>query len=48
MTHGRWVAMRREMINHQTDHKTIFTFDRIEVGKTVPDDFFTTRTIERE
>ncbi|HEY4486043.1 MAG TPA: outer membrane lipoprotein-sorting protein [Nitrospiria bacterium] len=45
---GRWVATRREMINHQTDHKTIFTFDRIEVGKTVPDDFFTTRTIERE
>lgn len=44
----RWFAMRREMTNHQTGHKTIFTFDRIEVGRPVADDFFTTRTIERE
>ncbi|MFZ5864219.1 MAG: outer membrane lipoprotein-sorting protein [Nitrospirota bacterium] len=44
----RWIARRREMENHQTDHKTIFTFDRVEVGKPVPDEFFTTRSIERE
>ncbi len=44
----RWVAMRREMINHQTQHKTIFTFDRIEADVPVADDAFTTRSIERE
>ena len=44
----RWIAMRREMVNHQTKHKTIFTFDRIESGVPVADDAFTTRSIERE
>lgn len=44
----RWVALRREMVNHQTEHKTIFTFDRIEPGVPVADDAFTTRSIERE
>jgi hypothetical protein len=44
----RWIAMRREMVNHQTKHKTIFTFDRIEPGVPVADDAFTTRSIERE
>ncbi|MBI3606928.1 MAG: outer membrane lipoprotein-sorting protein [Nitrospirae bacterium] len=44
----RWIARRREMDNHQTGHKTLFTFDRVEVGKPVPDEFFTTRSIERE
>ena len=44
----RWIAMRREMENHQTGHRTIFTFDRIETGRPVADDFFTTRSIERE
>jgi hypothetical protein len=44
----RWIAMRREMENLQTGHKTIFTFDKIEVGRPVTDDFFTTRTIERK
>lgn len=44
----RWIAKRREVENHQTGHKTIFTFDRIEFGRPVADDFFTTRTIERE
>lgn len=44
----RWIALRREMINHQTDHKTIFTFDRIEADVPVADDVFTTRSIERE
>jgi outer membrane lipoprotein-sorting protein len=44
----RWIAMRREMINHQTDHKTIFTFDTVEADVPVSDDVFTTRSIERE
>ncbi len=44
----RWIALRREMINHQTNHKTIFTFDRIEADVPVADDMFTTRSIERE
>jgi hypothetical protein len=44
----RWVAMRREMNNHQTEHKTVFIFDRIEADVPVADDAFTTRSIERE
>lgn len=44
----RWIAQRREMINHQTGHKTVFTFDRTESGMAIPDTVFTTRTLERE
>ncbi len=44
----RWIALRREMVNHQTQHKTIFTFDRYEAGVPVAEDAFTTRAIERE
>ncbi|MBI3778877.1 MAG: outer membrane lipoprotein-sorting protein [Gammaproteobacteria bacterium] len=44
----RWIALRREMINLQTGHKTVLTFDRIEVGIPVADGTFTTRSIERE
>lgn len=44
----RWIAQRREMVNHQTGHKTVFTFDRTESGMTIPDSLFTTRTLERE
>ena len=44
----RWIALRREMVNHQTEHKTILTFDRIEADVPVADDAFTTRSIERE
>ncbi len=44
----RWIALRREMANHQTSHKTVFTFDRFEAGVPVADDVFTTRSIERE
>lgn len=43
-----WIALRREMVNHQTGHKTILAFDRIEVGAPIADDFFTTGAMERE
>ena len=44
----RWFALRREMINHQTGHKTILVFERIETGVPAADDLFTTRNLERE
>ncbi|MBI1820435.1 MAG: outer membrane lipoprotein-sorting protein [Nitrospirae bacterium] len=44
----RWIAMHREMENHQTGHKTIFTFDRIDTSRPVADELFTTRFIEKE
>lgn len=44
----RWIAMRREMVNHQTEHKTIFAFDTVEAGVSLADPLFTTRAIERE
>ena len=45
---ARWFAQYREMTNHQTGHKTVLNFDKIEAGVAVPDDLFTTRYIERE
>jgi len=44
----RWMALRREMTNQQTGHKTVFTFDTVEAGVSVPPDLFTTRYLERE
>lgn len=44
----RWFAMRREVINHQTGHRTVLNFDGAEAGVPAPDDLFSTRTIERE
>ncbi len=44
----RWLALRREMVNHQTGHKTVITFDKIEPGIPVADAEFTARSIERE
>jgi len=44
----RWFALHREMTNHQTGHKTVLRFDKIESGVLTPDEMFTTRTIERE
>lgn len=45
---GKWIPMRREMINHQTGHKTIYEVDRVEVGMSIVDDFFVVKTLERE
>lgn len=44
----RWFALYREMTNHQTGHKTVIRFDKIESGVRAPDEVFTTRSIERE
>lgn len=44
----RWFALHREMINHQTGHKTVLNFDRAESGVPVADELFTTRYVERE
>lgn len=44
----RWFAMHRDVVNHQTQHKTVLDFEAAEAGVPAPDDLFTTRTIERE
>jgi len=44
---GRWFVMSREMTNHQSGHRTIITASKAE-SVTVPDDWFTTRYLERE
>lgn len=38
----------REMVNHQTGHKTVIRVNAIESGVAAPDDHFTTRYLERE
>lgn len=43
----RWLALRREMTNVQTGHKTIFTFDQVKAGQSIDDGQFTTRSLER-
>lgn len=45
---GRWFALYREMTNHQTGHKTVLTFEKLESGLALPDSQFTTRYVERE
>lgn len=45
---GRWFPMHRELVNHQTGHKTVLNFDKSEAGVPAPDEMFATRTIERE
>ncbi|MES2937564.1 MAG: outer membrane lipoprotein-sorting protein [Pseudomonadota bacterium] len=44
----RWLALSREMVNHQTGHKTILRFDNVESGIDAPDEMFTIRYLERE
>lgn len=44
---GKWIAMRREMKNHQSDHRTVISFDRIESGKGIKDGVFSVRSLER-
>ncbi len=42
----RWTPMRREMINHQTGHKTVYRFDRFRVDRELKDSWFSTRRLE--
>jgi hypothetical protein len=44
----KWWATRREMINQQTGHRTVITFDKLDASAPVSDEFFTTRYLERE
>jgi hypothetical protein len=44
----RWIALRRQMTNHQTGHSTDFSFDKLEPGVELPDDLFSIRYLERE
>jgi len=44
----RWIALRREMVNSQTGHKTVLTFAEVQAPTSVPEDLFTTRYLERE
>jgi hypothetical protein len=44
----KWWALRREVLNHQTGHRTELVFDALDADKPVSDDFFTTRYLERE
>ena len=45
---NRWFALHREMLNHRTGHRTVFSADRFDPKPPVPDELFTTRTLERE
>lgn len=44
----KWWAVRREVVNHQTGHRTELVFDVLDATQMVSDDFFTTRYLERE
>lgn len=47
-TTHKWWAIRREVVNHQTGHRTELVFDVLDASQTIADDFFTTRYLERE
>lgn len=42
----RWIAMKREMVNHEAGHKTIVLIEKTDTDKTVTDSLFTVRAIE--
>lgn len=44
---GRWFPLVREMVNHQSGHRTVITATKLVPGISVPDETFTTRYIER-
>jgi outer membrane lipoprotein-sorting protein len=44
----RWQAMRVEIQNHQTGHKTEILFDHFSANKGVNDNYFNTRYMEKE
>jgi hypothetical protein len=45
---ARSFALYREMVNHQTGHKTVLRFDDADSSVNTPDDTFSTRYLERE
>jgi len=46
-TKQRWISMRREMVNQQTGHKTIYKFERFALDQKLDESFFSTRNLER-
>ena len=44
---GKWFALQREMMNHQTGHHTLIVATRVDGAVSVGDDVFTQRTLER-
>jgi hypothetical protein len=44
----RWAATSREMVNHQTKHKSTFVANSAKAGVTVPSTTFTLRNLESE
>lgn len=45
---GRWLPMRRQMVNHQTGHTTIYQFERFDLRGDLRDANFTVRQLEDE
>lgn len=43
----RYMPMRREMVNHQTGHRTVYRFDRFTLDQRLTDSFFSVRSLER-
>jgi hypothetical protein len=44
----RWLAMRREMTNHQTGHKTLYVFDQVSLKSDLGDAGFSARHLEEQ
>lgn len=44
----RWTTLRREMMNHQTGHKTLYRFDRFDLDRSLQDAWFSTRRLEEQ
>ncbi|TKB91361.1 MAG: outer membrane lipoprotein-sorting protein [Nitrospira sp.] len=42
----RWIAMKREMVNHESGHKTIVLVEKTDTEKELEDNLFTVRSIE--
>ena len=45
---GKWQAMRLEVSNVQTGHRTVIKFDNFKANQRVKDEFFTTRYMSKE
>ena len=40
--------LRREMTNHQTGHKTLYSFDSFALDRSLQDAWFSTRRLEEQ
>jgi outer membrane lipoprotein-sorting protein len=44
----RWIPQVREMVNHETGHRTVYRFERLTLVPSLSEKLFTTRSLERE